>query len=93
MAAIARGLMSKPRVLMLDELSLGLSPVMTMNVFEVIRRLKQQQITLLLVEQNVQMALAVSDDAYVLSNGRIEVEGAARKVREMEAVRKAYLGL
>lgn len=93
MAAIARGLMSKPKVLMFDELSLGLSPVMAISLFEVILKLKEQRLTILLVEQNVQMALAVSDYAYVLNNGRIEIEGEARMVREMDAVRKAYLGL
>ncbi len=93
MLAIARGLMSKPKALMFDEPSLGLSPVMVTNLFEVILKLKQQEITMLLVEQNVQLALAVSDYAYVLSNGRIEFEGEARQVREMEAVRRTYLGL
>lgn len=93
MLAIARGLMSKPEILMFDELSLGLSPLLMMNLFEVIRKLKNQGHTMLLVEQNVQMALVVSDYAYVLNNGRIETEGEAKKVREMESVRKAYLGL
>ncbi|MBI4758074.1 MAG: ABC transporter ATP-binding protein [Chloroflexi bacterium] len=93
MLAIARGLMSNPQILMLDEPSLGLSPLLVLNLFEVIRRLKEQGHTMLLVEQNVQMALAVSDYAYVLSNGRIEIEGEAKRVREMESVRKAYLGL
>jgi branched-chain amino acid transport system ATP-binding protein len=64
-----------------------------MNLFEVIRRLKQEGLTMLLVEQNVQMALAVSDYAYVMNTGRIETEGPAKKVRDMENVRKAYLGL
>jgi branched-chain amino acid transport system ATP-binding protein len=93
MLAIARGLMSKPKILMFDELSLGLSPLLVLNLFEVIRKLKSEGYTMLLVEQNVQMALAVSDYAYVMANGRIEVEGEAKKVREMESVRKAYLGL
>ena len=93
MLAIARGLMAKPQVLMFDELSLGLSPLLVMNLFEVIVKLKNQGMTMLLVEQNVQMALAVSDYAYVLSNGRLETEGEARQVREMETVRKAYLGV
>ncbi len=93
MLAIARGLMSKPRILMFDELSLGLSPVLMMSLFEVIRKLREQGLTMLLVEQNVQMALAVSDYAYVLNNGRIEIEGDAAKVRQMESVRRAYLGL
>jgi len=93
MLAIARGLMSKPKILMFDELSLGLSPLLMMNLFAVVVKLKDQGLTMLLVEQNVQMALAVSDYAYVLSNGRIETEGEAKKVRQMESVRKAYLGL
>jgi len=93
MLAIARGLMSKPRILMFDEPSLGLSPLLTMNLFEIIRRLKRESLTMLLVEQNVQMALVVSDHAYVLERGRITIEGPAREVRGMEQVRKAYLGL
>ncbi len=93
MLAIARGLMSKPKVLMFDELSLGLSPLLVMNLFEVITRLKKEGHTMLLVEQNVQMALAVSDYAYVMNTGRIEIEGEAKQVRQMENVRKAYLGV
>ena len=93
MVAIARGLMAKPKILMFDELSLGLSPLLVMNLFEVILKLKSQGLTMLLVEQNVQMALAVSDYAYVLNNGRLETQGEAKQVRKMESVRKAYLGL
>ncbi|HEV8470434.1 MAG TPA: ABC transporter ATP-binding protein [Candidatus Limnocylindria bacterium] len=93
MLAIARGLMAKPKILMFDEPSLGLSPLLTMNLFEIIRRLKQERLTMLLVEQNVQMALAVSDHAYVLERGKVSIEGPAREVRGMEQVRKAYLGL
>ncbi len=93
MVAIARGLMARPDVLMFDELSLGLSPLLVVIIFEVIEKLKEQGLTMLLVEQNVQMALAVSDYAYVMSNGRVEIEGDAAKVRQMEEVRKAYLGL
>jgi branched-chain amino acid transport system ATP-binding protein len=93
MLAIGRGLMSKPKVLMFDELSLGLSPLLVQNLFEVLVKLKGQGMTMLLVEQNVQMALAVSDYTYVLNNGKVEIEGEAKKVREMASVRKAYLGL
>lgn len=93
MLAIARGLMAKPKVLMFDELSLGLSPLLVINLFEVLVKLKNEGLTMLLVEQNVQMALAVSDYAYVLSNGRIEIQGEAKQVRAEERVRKAYLGL
>ena len=92
MVAIARGLMSQPKVLMFDELSLGLSPILLLNLFEVILKLKEQGYTMLLVEQNVQMALAVSDYAYVMSSGRIEIEGPAKEVHAMPSVRKAYLG-
>lgn len=93
MVAIARGLMAKPKVLMFDELSLGLSPLLVISLFEVLVKLRKEGLTMLLVEQNVQMALAVSDYAYVLNNGRLETEGEAKKVREMESVKKAYLGL
>jgi branched-chain amino acid transport system ATP-binding protein len=93
MVAIARGLMAKPKILMFDELSLGLSPLLVLNLFEVLQKLRKQGYTMLLIEQNVQMALAVSDYAYVLNHGRVEIEGEAKKVREMDSVRKAYLGV
>ena len=93
MVAIARGLMAKPKILMFDELSLGLSPLLVLNLFEVLQKLRKQGYTMLLIEQNVQMALAVSDYAYVLNHGRVEIEGEAKKVRVMDSVRKAYLGL
>ena len=93
MLAIARGLMAKPKVLMFDEPSLGLSPLFVLNLFEIIRRLKKEGLTMLLVEQNVQLSLAISDFAYVLDRGRIAIEGEAHTVREMPEVRKAYLGL
>jgi len=93
MLAIGRGLMARPKILMFDEPSLGLSPLFTMSLFEIIRKLKGESLTMLLVEQNVQMALAVSDYAYVLSRGNVEIEGPAKHVRGMEQVRKAYLGL
>jgi len=81
MVAIARGLMAKPKILMFDELSLGLSPLLVINLFEVLVKLRQEGLTMLLVEQNVQMALAVSDYAYVMNRGRIEIEGPAKQVR------------
>ena len=92
MLAIARGLMAMPRILMFDEPSLGLSPLFTQNLFEIIRTLKKEGLTMLLVEQNVQMSLAISDFAYVLDRGTVTVAGEARTVREMPEVRKAYLG-
>ena len=93
MLAIARGLMADPLLLMLDEPSLGLAPVLVISLFEIIRKLKEEGLTMLLVEQNVHLALAVSDYAYVLSQGRVEIEGEAGVVREMNEVRHAYLGL
>lgn len=93
MLAVGRGIMAEPKVLMIDELSLGLAPVLVLQLFEVLKNLKDLGITLLLVEQNVQMALVVSDYAYVLSLGRIEMEGPSREVARNEHVRSAYLGL
>ncbi len=93
MLAIARGLMAAPRILMFDEPSLGLSPLLVMSLFEIIRKLQREGRTMLLVEQNVQLSLAISDHAYVLDRGRVAIAGDARTVREMPEVRKAYLGL
>jgi branched-chain amino acid transport system ATP-binding protein len=93
MLAVARGLMAQPEILMFDELSLGLAPFLVLDLFEILQRLKAAGLTMLLVEQNVQLALAVSDYAYVLSKGRVEIEGEAGDVRKMEKVREAYLGL
>ena len=93
MLAIARGLMSKPRILVFDELSLGLAPMLVINLFEVLRTLRGQGYTMLLVEQNVQMALVVSDYAYVLNHGRVETEGEARALAKRPEVRQAYLGI
>jgi branched-chain amino acid transport system ATP-binding protein len=93
MLAVARGLMADPVVLMIDELSLGLAPVLALQLFQTLRQLRATGLTLLLVEQNVQTALAVSDYGYVLSQGRIELEGPARKLIKDENVRAAYLGM
>jgi len=93
MLAVARGLMAQPEILMFDELSLGLAPFLVLNIFEILQKLKSEGLTMLLVEQNVQMALAISDYAYVLSAGRIEIEGQAAEVRQMERVREAYFGV
>jgi branched-chain amino acid transport system ATP-binding protein len=93
MLAVGRGIMADPKVLMIDELSLGLAPVLVLLLFEILRELKKLGMTLLLVEQNVQMALAVSDYAYVLSQGKIEMEGASRELAQNPHVRAAYLGL
>ena len=93
MLAVARGIMGDPSVLIVDELSLGLAPVLVLALFESLKRLRAEGTTLLLVEQNVQLALAVSDYAYVLAEGRTELHGPARQVLRDEHVRTAYLGL
>ena len=93
MLAVARGIMSDPVVLMIDELSLGLAPVLTLDLFQSLRKLRAEGITILLVEQNVRMALKVSDYAYVLSEGKVEMHGASASVEQNEAVRASYLGL
>ena len=93
MLAVARGLMAEPIVLMLDELSLGLAPDLVLGLYETLGQLKEAGLTMLLVEQNVQMALAVSDYGYVLAQGRIELEGASRELAQNDHVRRAYLGI
>jgi branched-chain amino acid transport system ATP-binding protein len=93
MLAVGRGIMSDPTVLMVDELSLGLAPVLTIQLFESMRKLCDAGITVLLVEQNVHMALAISDYGYVLAEGKVEMEGPAKQLAKNEHVRTAYLGL
>lgn len=93
MLAVGRGLMAEPAILMFDELSLGLAPLLVLSLFEVLQRLKEEGLTMLLVEQNVQMALAVSEFGYVLAEGRVELEGPSREVAKDEHVRAAYLGI
>lgn len=93
MLAVGRGIMAEPKILMIDELSLGLAPVLMLQLFETLRQLKTLGITLLLVEQNVQMALAISDYTYVISEGRIKLQGPSREVAKNPHVQTAYLGL
>jgi len=93
MLAVARGLMAEPRILMFDELSLGLAPVLVLSLFENLLELKKTGLTMLLVEQNVQMALAVSDYAFVLARGRVDLEGESRNLAQNEKVRASYLGM
>jgi branched-chain amino acid transport system ATP-binding protein len=93
MAAIARGLMSKPRLLMLDEPSLGLSPLLVSEIFRVIREVHDEGVTVLLVEQNVFKTLSIADRAYVLENGRIVLTGTGASLLADDHVRKAYLGM
>jgi branched-chain amino acid transport system ATP-binding protein len=93
MLAVARGIMAEPIILMVDEMSLGLAPVLVLELFQILQKLKEQGLTLLLVEQNVQMALAVSDYGYVLSHGKVELQGPSQELAHNEHVRSAYLGL
>jgi branched-chain amino acid transport system ATP-binding protein len=94
MLAIARGLMSKPKLLMLDEPSMGIMPKLITEIFEMIQRLnKEEGITILLVEQNVQEALELADYAYVLQTGRIVMEGKPAELLQTDMIKKAYLGL
>jgi len=93
MAAMARGLMSKPRLLMLDEPSLGLSPLLVGEIFRVIQEVHEQGVTVLLVEQNVFKTLSIADRAYVLENGRVVLEGTGKDLLANDHVKKAYLGL
>src|SRR5580658_2520603 len=93
MVAIARGLMSDPDILIIDELSLGLAPVVVYQLFQTLKKLKNAGLTILLVEQNVHLALAVSDYAYVIAEGRLCTEGEPAKLSSMPEIRKAYLGL
>ena len=93
MVAVARGLMAEPEVLIIDELSLGLSPILALSLFESLIQLKRQGLTMLLVEQNVAMALGVSDYGYVLSQGRVSLEGESRQLLENDDIRRTYLGM
>jgi len=93
MLAIARGLMLRPRLLMLDEPSLGLAPIMAENTFEKIDEIHREGISILLVEQNVVRALALAQRGYVLGNGQIALQGTAAELLENEQVKDAYLGL
>ena len=93
MLAMGRGLMQEPVVLMIDELSLGLAPVLAQQLFLTLKKLKQHGVTIVLVEQNVHLALALSDYTYVLTEGRVTIHGDSRDVANMDEVRRAYLGL
>ncbi len=92
MLAIARGLMSRPRLLMLDEPSLGLAPAVVLRLYGVVRELNRQGLTILLVEQNVQHAIELAERTFVLEAGRIALSG-GRELKDNEEVRRAYLGL
>ncbi|HTQ77683.1 MAG TPA: ABC transporter ATP-binding protein [Burkholderiales bacterium] len=93
MLAIARGLMSDPDLLVIDELSLGLAPVVVHQIFATLKTLKEEGLSILLVEQNVHLAFALCDYAYVVAEGRLFCEGTSAKLEEMPEIRQAYLGL
>lgn len=93
MVAVARGIMAEPALLMIDELSLGLSPVLTFSLFRALRLLGNQGYTILLVEQNVHLALQVSDYAYILNEGKVELSGPPTEIQGNDKVRAAYLGI
>ena len=93
MLAMGRALMSHPTLLMLDEPSMGLAPILVEQIFDIIQELHRAGTTILLVEQNAQMALSIADRAYVLETGRIVMNGTAKEMREDKRVQKAYLGM
>lgn len=92
MLAVGRGLMSRPKVLMMDEPSLGLAPLVVQGIFEIIREINRQGVTILLIEQNANMALKTADLAYVLETGRITLHGTGAELLANESVKEAYLG-
>lgn len=93
MCAIARGLMLRPKLMLFDEPSLGLSPLLTQDIFRLVRKVHKEGVTILMVEQNVKQTLAICDRAYVLENGRIIMEGKGRELLENEQVKEAFLGI
>ena len=93
MCAVARSLMACPKLLILDEPSLGLAPILIVKVFEIIEDIKKKGVTILLVEQNVQKALCLADKAYVLESGRITLEGTGQALLKNDQLQKAYLGI
>jgi branched-chain amino acid transport system ATP-binding protein len=93
MCAIGRGLMALPKVLMFDEPSLGLSPILVQEVFQIAKRINREGVTVMLVEQNVRQTLAMCDRAYVLENGRVVLEGTGKNLMDDPHVKEAYLGI
>ena len=92
MLAMGRALMSKPKLLMLDEPSMGLAPILVQQIFDIIKELHEAGTTILLVEQNAEMALQIADRAYVLESGRITLSGTGKELADRESIKKAYLG-
>lgn len=92
MLAMSRALMAKPKLLLLDEPSMGLAPLLVREIFEIIKEINAQGTTILLVEQNARMALSIADRAYVLEGGRIVLSGSGKELSESDEIKKAYLG-
>lgn len=92
MLAVGRALMSRPRLMMMDEPSLGLAPLIVQQIFEIIQEIKKRGVTILLIEQNANMALKIADSAYVLETGEITLQGSGEELLQNEQVREAYLG-
>lgn len=92
MLAMGRALMSKPKLLMLDEPSMGLAPILVQQIFDIIKELHAAGTTILLVEQNAEMALRIADRAYVLESGRITISGTGKELAQSDSIKKAYLG-
>lgn len=92
MLAMGRAIMAKPKLLLLDEPSMGLAPLMVKTIFQIIEKINQNGTTILLVEQNANMALSVADRAYVIETGRVEISGTAAELQASEEIKKAYLG-
>ena len=92
MLAVGRALMSRPKIIMMDEPSLGLAPIVVKGIFDIIQEINRQGVTVLLIEQNANMALKIADVGYVLETGRISLTGSGRELLANEAVKKAYLG-
>ncbi len=92
MLAVARSLMSKPKIMMLDEPSLGLAPIIVKNIFEILKEINKEGVTILLIEQNANMALRIADKAYVLETGRVTMEGTGKDLLTNPKIKEAYLG-
>ena len=92
MLAMGRALMSKPRIILMDEPSMGLSPIMVNEIFDIIRAVSESGTTVLLVEQNAKKALSIADRAYVLETGKIVLSGDAKELLEDDSIKKVYLG-
>ena len=92
MLAVARSLMSRPKIMMLDEPSLGLAPLVVQDIFKIIQEINSEGVTILLIEQNANMALRIANKAYVLETGKITMDGTGRELLDNESIKEAYLG-